>query len=68
MKCPVYAQSNTKLTSDKHVPDIAINTFFKKLEMPDTSEGFTSITNIPFAVDAEHITDNSKKQYFYLMY
>ncbi|ELP85840.1 polynucleotide phosphatase/kinase, putative [Entamoeba invadens IP1] len=39
------------MVSTKKIPDIAIHSYFKKLELPTIAEGFKEVVKIPFEID-----------------
>ncbi len=48
--------------SSKMVPMISLHTFFKYVEQPVVSEGFTSVVNVNFIPD---LFDNKEDEEFY---
>lgn len=47
----------------RHVPDVAINMFFSRLEVPNEAEGFQSICTIPFV--PQKFASEEEEKYFY---
>ncbi|EKE37575.1 hypothetical protein ENUP19_0248G0105 [Entamoeba nuttalli] len=56
------------LTTNKNIPAIAINVYYKKFVQPRKEEGFTEIITIPFVVEEDYLLTNDTKQLLYYSY